>query len=258
MNEKVIDVSHHNGDIDFKAIKSAGIYGVIIHAGFGKYASQKDKTFEQNYERAKAAGLKVGAFWYSYAYNTAEAEQEAMTFLDVIRGKCFELPVYYDVEEDKHMSLGKAKVSAIIKIFCDTVEKAGYFVGVYSADSWFKDYIDDDVKRRYTCWVAHVENVKPKFISKYDMWQYTFKATFPNNTQIIKGKTTKTPFDCSYLYKDFESIIKAKNLNGYAQNKTYEITAFIKTSSETTAQKTIISCKELGMTVIKREVCEQT
>lgn len=252
MNERVVDVSHHNGDVDFKAIKSAGIYGVIIHAGFGKYASQKDKTFEQNYERAKAAGLKVGAFWYSYAYSTAEAELEAMTFLDVIRGKCFELPVYYDVEEDKHMSLGKAKVSAIIKTFCDTVEKAGYFVGVYSADSWFKDYIDDDVKRRYTCWVAHVENIKPKFIAKYDMWQYTWKAVFPNNLQ--NGK--KTPFDCSYLYKDFESIIKAKNLNGFVPDKTYIITATLKTSSENIAQKAFIECKNLGMTVTKDEIHE--
>lgn len=250
MTERVVDVSHHNGDVDFKAIKSAGIYGVIIHAGFGKYASQKDKTFEQNYERAKAAGLKVGAFWYSYAYSTAEAKLEAMTFLDVIRGKCFELPVYYDVEEKKHATLGKPKVSAIIKTFCDTVERQKYFVGVYSADSWFKDYIDDDVKRRYTCWVAHVENVKPKYIAKYDMWQYTWKAVFPNNSQ--NGK--KTPFDCSYLYKDFETIIKAKNLNGYAPNKTYIITATLKTSSENLAQKAYIGCKELGMTVGKDEI----
>ena len=250
MNERVVDVSHHNGDVDFKAIKSAGIYGVIIRAGYGKLISQTDKKFEENYEKAKAAGLKVGAYWYSYAYSTAEAEQEAMTFLDVIQGKCFELPVYYDVEEDKHMSLGKAKVSAIIKIFCDTVEKAGYFVGVYSADSWFKDYIDDDVKRRYTCWVAHVENVKPKYIAKYDMWQYTWKATFPNNSQ--NGK--KTPFDCSYLYKDFETVIKAKNLNGYAPDKTYIITATLKTSSEKVAQTAFIECKNLGMTVTKDEI----
>lgn len=250
MNERVVDVSHHNGDVDFKAIKSAGIYGVIIRAGYGKLISQTDKRFEENYEKAKAAGLKVGAYWYSYAYGIAEAEQEAMTFLDVIRGKCFELPVYYDVEEKKHQQLGKAKVSAIIKTFCDTVEKAGYFVGVYSADSWFKDYIDDDVKRRYTCWVAHVENVKPKYIAKYDMWQYTWKAVFPNNSQ--NGK--KTPFDCSYLYKDFETIIKAKNLNGYAPDKTYIITATLKTSSENIAQKAFIECKNLGMTVTKDEI----
>lgn len=254
MIEKVVDVSHHNGDIDFKAIKANGIYGVIIHAGFGKHVSQKDKTFEQNYERAKAAGLKVGAYWYSYAYNTTEAEQEAMTFLDVIKGKCFELPVYYDVEEDKHMALGKAKVSAIIKTFCDTVEKAGYYIGIYSADSWFKDFIDDDVKRKYTCWVAHVENVKPIFISKYDMWQYTFKATFPNNTQMKKGKVIKTPFDCSYLYKDFETIIKQKGLNGYSPNKMYIINAQLKTSSENIAQKAFIGCKDLGMTVTKDEI----
>lgn len=250
MNERVVDVSHHNGDVDFKAIKAAGIYGVIIRAGYGKLISQTDKRFEENYEKAKAAGLKVGAYWYSYAYNTAEAEQEAMTFLDVIRGKCFELPVYYDVEEKKHQQLGKAKVSAIIKTFCDTVEKKGYFVGVYSSDSWFKDYIDDDIKRRYTCWVAHVENVKPKYIAKYDMWQYTWKAVFPNNSQ--NGK--KTPFDCNYLYKDFESIIKAKNLNGYAPNKTYIITATLKTSSENIAQKAFIECKNLGMTVTKDEI----
>lgn len=250
MNERVVDVSHHNGDVDFKAIKSAGVYGVIIRAGYGKLISQTDKKFEENYERAKAAGLKVGAYWYSYAYGTAEAEQEAMTFLDVIRGKCFELPVYYDVEEKKHQQLGKAKVSAIIKTFCDTVEKAGYFVGVYSADSWFKDYIDDDIKRRYTCWVAHVENVKPKYIAKYDMWQYTWKAVFPNNSQ--NGK--KTPFDCSYLYKDFESIIKSKNLNGYAPDKAYIITATLKTSSENVAQKAFIECKNLGMTVTKDEI----
>ena len=250
MNERVVDVSHHNGDVDFKAIKANGIYGVIIRAGYGKLISQTDKCFEENYEKAKAAGLKVGAYWYSYAYNTAEAEQEAMTFLDVIKGKCFELPVYYDVEEKKHQQLGKAKVSAIIKTFCDTVEKAGYFVGVYSADSWFKDYIDDDVKRRYTCWVAHVENVKPKYIAKYDMWQYTWKAVFPNNSQ--NGK--KTPFDCSYLYKDFESIIKAKHLNGYAPDKTYIITATLKTSSEKVAQTAFIECKNLGMTVTKDEI----
>lgn len=250
MNERVVDVSHHNGDVDFKAIKSAGIYGVIIRAGYGKLISQTDKRFEENYEKAKAAGLKVGVYWYSYAYSTAEAELEAMTFLDVIRGKCFELPVYYDVEEKKHQKLGKDKVSAIITTFCDTVEKKGYFVGVYSADSWFKDYISDDVKRRYTCWVAHVENIKPKYIAKYDMWQYTWKAVFPNNSQ--NGK--KTPFDCSYLYKDFETIIKAKNLNGYAPNKTYIITATLKTSSENLAQKAYIGCKELGMTVEKDEI----
>jgi GH25 family lysozyme M1 (1,4-beta-N-acetylmuramidase) len=251
MNERVVDVSHHNGDVDFKAIKSAGIYGVIIRAGYGKLISQTDKCFEENYEKAKAAGLKVGAYWYSYAYSTAEAELEAMTFLDVIRGKCFELPVYYDVEEKKHQRLGKDKVSAIITTFCDIVEKKGYFVGVYSADSWFKDYISDDVKRRYTCWVAHVENIKPKYISKYDMWQYTWKATFPNCKQ-PNGK--KTDFDCSYLYKDFETIIKAKNLNGYAPNTVYKITATISTASESIAQKCYTECKTLGMSVTKDEI----
>ena len=103
---KVIDVSKHNGTIDFKAVKSSEIYGVIIRAGYGRSVSQKDPTFEKYYKDAKEAGLMVGTYWYSYAESPAEAEIEAVAFCKAIEGKSFELPVYYDIEEKKHLSLG--------------------------------------------------------------------------------------------------------------------------------------------------------
>ena len=98
-NYKGIDVSQHQGNIDFGKVKAAGYDFVIIRAGYGKYASQKDPYFEQNYAGAKAAGLNVGAYWYSYADSTANAKLEAEACLQVIKGKTFEYPIYFDLEE---------------------------------------------------------------------------------------------------------------------------------------------------------------
>lgn len=72
---KGIDVSQYQGNIDFAKVKAAGVMFAIIRAGFGKYTSQKDPYFEQNYKNAKAAGLDVGVYWYSYATSTADADR---------------------------------------------------------------------------------------------------------------------------------------------------------------------------------------
>ena len=87
-----IDVSRHNGAIDWGAVKKSGkVDFSIIRAGYGKSISQKDAKFEQNYAGAKAAGIPVGAYWYSYAITPAEAEAEARTFLQAIAGKQYVL-----------------------------------------------------------------------------------------------------------------------------------------------------------------------
>ena len=96
----VIDVSKHNGNIDFQAVKNAGVYAVIIRAGYGRETRQKDPMFEANYSAAKAAGLHIGAYWYSYADSVADAAKEAAACLRCIQGKGFDFPVYYDLEEE--------------------------------------------------------------------------------------------------------------------------------------------------------------
>ena len=150
-----IDVSVHNGKIEWQKVRAAGIDFAILRAGYGRLASQKDDRFEENYAGAKAAGIPVGAYWYSYAMTPEEAEQEADVFLSVIKGKQFEMPVYFDLEEKKQFDLGKEKVSAIMQAFLERVEAAGYFVGLYGSAFSLTTHTADDIKSRYTIWLAH-------------------------------------------------------------------------------------------------------
>lgn len=213
--QKLIDLSQHNGSVDFTKVKAAGITGVILRTGYGKnIANQRDKKFEEYYTGAKSAGLAVGAYHYSYAVTPEAAEQEADFMLEIIKGKQFEYPIYFDIEEKSQVALPKSVCTAIVQAFCNKLEAAGYWAGVYSFDSFFGSNLDPSIQGRYTCWVARVEDVKPVFCRSYSMWQYSWEG----NVSGINGDV-----DLNYCYKDFPSMIKAKGLNGFAD--TYRITA---------------------------------
>lgn len=202
---KVIDLSHHNGDVDFNAVKAAGIDGVIIRTGYGvESPKQKDKRFEEYYSKAKAAGLYVGAYHYSYAKTAAEAVKEAEFMLMLMKGKCFELPVYGDFEEQGKLS--KAVCCSMVKAFCDRLEKSGAWAGIYSYDTFFRDKLSADFPTRYTAWVARVENVKPRCVPEKDIgiWQYSWKGKVCG----IKGDV-----DMDYSYRDFPRLITAAKKN---------------------------------------------
>lgn len=96
---KGIDVSKHQGKIDWHRVKNSGVDFAILRAGYGKYDNQKDERFEENYSNAKNAGIKLGAYHYSYAKSVDDAKKEAEIFLKWISGKQFEYPVAFDVEE---------------------------------------------------------------------------------------------------------------------------------------------------------------
>lgn len=203
--KKGIDVSAHQGKIDWKKVNAEF---AILRAGFGKVISQKDEQYEANYSGAKAAGIPIGAYWYSYAMTPDEARQEADVFLEVSKGKQFEYPVYFDIEEQKQLALGKEKVSAIIKAFLEKVEKAGYWVGLYMSASPLTDCVTDDIKNRYAVWVANVGVSKPAYSGTYGMWQYSWKGSVSG----INGDV-----DMDYAYVDYPAKIKAKGLNGYGK-----------------------------------------
>ena len=101
---KGIDVSVWQGAIDFNAVRNSGVDFVIIRAGYG--TNSKDKYFEENYRKAKAAELHVGAYWYSYADSFSEAVQEAEMFLSTLAGKQFDYPVFLDMEEKSRLKPG--------------------------------------------------------------------------------------------------------------------------------------------------------
>lgn len=208
---KLIDVSYHNGDIDWTRVKNDkdnNIEGVIIRAGCGKIASQKDKKFEDNFWDAISEKLHVGAYWYSYALTADEAELEAKAFLECIKGKRFDLPVYFDIENETQTHLPKKVCTDITERFMNVLEAAGYFAGVYSYDSFFKDYLSDNIRKRYAIWVARVENVAPKIATEWGIHQYSHKGRVDG----IKNDT-----DLNECRKNYPQIIKAAGLNGYTK-----------------------------------------
>lgn len=207
---KGIDVSVHNGNIDWNKVKADGIDFAILRAGYGRLEKQKDEKFEQNYAGAKAAGIPIGAYWYSYAMSPEEAELEADVFLKVIKGKQFEMPVYFDLEEKKQFDLGKEKVSAIMRAFLERVESAGYFTGLYGSASPLFTHTADDIKSHYTIWLANWVD-KTNYSGAYAVWQYSAKGK-------VNGITGSVDLDI--CYKDFPTIIKGKGLNGYGATAT--------------------------------------
>lgn len=215
MTKNGIDVSEWQGDIDWSAVTADF---VIIRAGYGRLEKQKDEKFEQNYAGAKAAGIPVGAYWYSYAMSEDEARLEAETCLKVIAGKRFEYPIYLDIEEQRTLSLGKAAVTAIIKAFLDKVESAGYWVGLYMSASPLSAYVSESVRNRYAVWVAHYGVSKPSYSGSYGMWQLSSTGSVPG----ISGNA-----DLDECYVDYPKLIKESGCNGYApepSTKTVRIT----------------------------------
>ena len=241
---KIIDVSKHNGHIDWDKVKADGIDGVIIRAGYGKVASQKDQLFEENYAGAKAAGLLVGTYWYSYALFEAEAIKEANVFLDAIKGKKFELPVYFDIEEKAQAALSKPVCTRIATAFCTTVERAGYWCGVYSYDSFFKTNLETFIQDRFACWVARVENIKPTYCKKYGMHQYSWKGKVDG----INGDV-----DMNDMFIDYPPMIKSNGLNGYSNTPLYKVEAVQTNMSHDAADDLAEKVRMLGMTVLVSE-----
>ena len=208
VTKKGIDVSYAQANIDFDTVKSH-IDFAIIRAGFGREYNQVDSKFERNYSGFKKAGVPVGAYWYSYALTPAEIKKEAEVFLATIKGKQFEYPVFLDLEEADQFKTGKSNVSAMIKAFCDVMEKAGYFVGLYTNTSTLLNYITDDVKARYALWVADWRGYCGYTGTKV-MWQM--------GTKSVPGVLTG-PVDYDYCYADF-SVIKKKGFNGFKAGET--------------------------------------
>lgn len=207
MSAQGIDVSRHNCVIDFKKVKASGIDFVIIRAGYGKLISQKDVQFETNYKNAKAAGLNVGAYWYSYAQSVEEAKQEAKICLQVIKGKTFEYPIYFDLEENTQLSRGSAFCSSLVKAFCDELEKAGYFAGLYMSRHYLQTCVSTDVAKRYAVWVAEY-NGKCNYSGNYGIWQ---------NSSTWRANGISGNVDHDYSYVDYPSIIKKAGLNGFKE-----------------------------------------
>lgn len=206
---KGIDVSHWQNLIDFNKVKEAGFDFVIIKAGGSDYGFYTDKMFKTNYAKAKAAGLKVGAYYFVGKkflgeYNGAA---DGHRFVEILKGMQFEYPVFLDVETTDRRFKTEATDAAIA--FCDVLEKAGYFVGVYASDvSGFKERLDHARLKKYSHWVARYGTKEPEQCPEWQIWQFSSKGTVP-------GISGAVDLDVSRI--DYINIMKEKGLNGFSK-----------------------------------------
>lgn len=191
MAKKVIDVSHHNGTIDWESVKAAGIDGAIIRCGFGSdISSQDDTQWKRNADECMRLGIPFGVYLYSYATTDSMAKSEAEHVLRLIKGYKLSYPVYYDLEENGTES-GAAERA---RIFCEAIEAAGFWAGVYANKNWWDNYLAGLTE--YTRWVARYNSTLG--MDNVDMWQYTSDGSVPG----ISGRV-----DMNHCYRDFVTEI---------------------------------------------------
>lgn len=199
---KGIDVSHWQGDIDFNKVKASGIDFVIIRAGYG--VGHVDEFFKENYSKAKKAGLDVGSYWYSYASSDSEAVLEAQSCVNILSGKSFEYPIYFDLEEKSQLNRGRAFCDSLITSFCNKLEACGYYAGFYTSLSAANNLVSSHVRDRYALWIAQW-NTHCDYQGSYGLWQYSSSGSVPG----VAGRV-----DMDYAYVDYPSVIKNAGLNG--------------------------------------------
>lgn len=202
---KGIDVSYCQNIINWDAVKADGIEFAIIRAGYGRSVSQTDAKFVQHYSGASVVGMPVGAYWYSYAESVEDARAEAKACIEVLGDRKFSLPIYYDVEEPSILGKGKDFVSECIRMFCDELERAGYFAGFYTSKSVLERLVHDEIRERYCVWSAQW-NSTDDYKGQHGMWQYSDKGRVNG----INGDV-----DMDEMYVDYPSIIIQGGYNNY-------------------------------------------
>lgn len=206
---KGIDVSHWQGTIDWAKVKKAGIEFAIIKAGGSDAGFYTDSKWEANYKGAKTAGIPIGAYYFvgKDCVTAAAGKADAERFLQILKGKQLEYPVYMDNEAQP--ASAKASITEATIAFCETMEDAGYFVGIYgSAVSGFKERMDDSKLTPYAHWVAQYAS-KCTYTGDYGIWQYSSKGS-------VDGIGGNVDLDIALV--DYPAIIKSGGLNGYTKS----------------------------------------
>lgn len=209
MKFKGIDVSKWQGGVNWNEVRKDGTEFAIIREGWGKKSpNQIDKKFRENYENAKAVGISVGAYHYSYADSVDDAKREAEFCLENIQGLKLEYPVCFDIEDKEMLKLSNRKRTDIVKAFCGEIEKAGYYAMFYCNLNWLNNYlIKDELIQKYDLWLAQWNVGEPGI--PCGIWQKSDKG-------VINGISGNVDIDISY--KNYPEIMKAKGLNGFRKS----------------------------------------
>lgn len=190
-NLRVIDVSEHQGTINWDAVKGH-IDGAILRCGYGdNIVSQDDKQWKRNADECTRLGIPFGVYIYSYATSDSQARSEAEHALRLVSGYKLSYPIYLDLEQ------AETEKGAIQRanIFGNIIEKAGYWCGVYANTNWWTNYLVG--LERFVKWVAQYNSVCT-YKGTYDIWQYTSGGSVPG----ISGNV-----DMNHCYRDYPAEI---------------------------------------------------
>lgn len=205
----VLDLSKYQDPslIDFDEI-AKHVSGVVLRAGYTGWGSLKqydDKAFDRLYTEFHKRGIPVGAYWYSVAMSPEDGVREATRFLQLIRDKTMELPLYWDTEnEERQRALSRKQLTDAGVAFLETLENAGYYTGIYASTSWFNEKLDMERLKKYDVWVAHYDVSQPTYKGDYSMWQFTSKYRMPGYNGNL---------DANWVYVDYPTIIRRAGLN---------------------------------------------
>ena len=201
-----IDISAHNGDIDLGALQTQ-IDFVIIRVGYGTKGTI-DKKFKRNVDLCERLGIPYGFYWYSYALDTAGAEAEASAFVDAVAPYNPTYGCWFDMEDAdgykrKNGMPSDDELKDICYRFCEIVEGAGYYTGIYASLSWLNNELAGDRLNRFDKWVAQWPtsggrqrglDVSPDERTGWSIWQFTSEARFSGHSGVL---------DANYAYHEF-------------------------------------------------------
>lgn len=226
---KGIDVSQHNGRIDWQKVKNSGIEFAILRLGWigNKNNHTLDTTFERNYNECKRLGIPVGVYVYNYCSSVDKIKSGANWTIQKLQGKKLDLPVYIDMEDASIKGLGKNTLTNMCIAFNSIIEAAHLWAGVYANLDWFNNYLNkNEIKRRYTTWIAHYGVSINKYKGQYDMLQYTssgrvsgisgnvdMNELYRNLVAEINGNKTVTPVIPTAKYSAGSYQVTANVLN---------------------------------------------
>lgn len=226
-----IDISKWQKGYPYDAANAEGVKFAILRAG---YDISKDTEFETHYANAKRLGWGVGAYWYSYAKSVEQAKAEANAFLNAIKGKRFEYPIYLDIEDLSLRGLGKDLLNSIVRAFGEVIENAGYYFGVYTNMDWYRNVISGtELNKKYDWWIASWSKEAPTGVN-YGLWQFGGETNF-----IKSNKVAGVVTDQNYAVKDYPTIIRNAGLNGFGKTESKPTPVVTKKSNEEIANEVI-------------------
>lgn len=218
---RYIDVSRYQGKITldgWRKVKAAGYKGAMLKTvSTNRKLSKRadglyiDPTFETNYRNARAAGLDVGVYYYTYATSEAMADAELALLRQAVRGKEFSLPVCVDVEENKLKQLSTLDLSNLTAYALEQVEKMGFYAQLYTYTSYANTHLDmARLSGRWDVWLADYTGKTPNVTFNYNAHQHTSKGSVPGITGNV---------DLNVTTLNYPRIIEKKGLTRLREGK---------------------------------------